>query len=62
MSDRLYRSPDDTIPVDYDRIARRGEIAEMNAEDAEYDAHLRHDPGKDAERLDCDLCRDEVTP
>jgi hypothetical protein len=55
------RFPDDTTEVDYDRLARRGEIAQLNAEDAEDAAHEEHDPQVDAERLDCDLCRDDVS-
>ena len=55
------RFPDDTTEVDYDRLARRGEVDQLNAEDAEDAAHEGHDPQVDAERLDCDLCRDDAT-
>jgi len=46
----------DTVEVDYERLERRGEIAAMNAEDAEYEAHLAHDPKLDW--LHCDNCRE----
>jgi len=56
----LYRSPDDTVAVDYERIAHRAAVAALDAEDAAYDAHEKHDPRVDADRFDCDLCRDYV--
>tara|TARA_Y100000310_G_scaffold342551_2_gene446272 strand:+ start:818 stop:1447 length:630 start_codon:yes stop_codon:yes gene_type:complete len=55
------RFPDDTTEVDYDRLAHKGEVDQLNAEDAEDAAHEGHDPQVDAERLDCDLCRDDAT-
>jgi hypothetical protein len=58
--DGLYRSSDDTMPVDYERIAHRAAVAALDAEDAEDAAHEKHDPRVDADRFDCDLCRDYV--